>query len=137
MIVRYEDLWTDTKSEIGKILTFLELSNDRYDFDAALNLPIRGSSTVRKNRSSEVHWDPIEKPPTFDPMSRYRHWNVPKHERFNWVAGRQLEGFGYQQMRASKGRAFWCLWNIALDLWWVLARTFGPVYLKWKRSIRR
>ena len=132
-IVRYEDLWTNLENELHAILTFLDLDVSAYDFRAATQLPVRGSSTLPQRGSSAVHWEPVERTSEFDPMSRFRHWGRAKHERFNWVAGRYLEPFGYEETRFTSNRWLWSVWNVILDLRWLIVRTLGPIYLKWKR----
>ena len=136
LVVRYEDLWLNLKEELTRILEFLGLPTDSYDFSSAANLPVRGSSTVRQNRSQGVNWKPVEKSSTFDPMSRFRHWGRSKHERFNWIAGKQLKAFGYDEKRFSSARTLWSTWNVMRDGGWVVVRTLGPIYLKWKRYLR-
>ena len=132
-IVRYEDLWTNLENELHAILTFLDLDVNAYDFRAATQLPVRGSSTLPQRGSDTVHWEPVERTSEFDPMSRFRHWGRAKHERFNWVAGRYLKPFGYEEMRFAPNRWLWSVWNVVLDLRWLIVRTLGPIYLKWKR----
>ena len=138
-IVRYEDLWTHLEEELRAILKFLDLDVEAYDFRAATSLPVRGSSTLGQRGTDAVHWEPVEKTSEFDPMSRFRHWGRAKHERFRWVAGRYLEHFGYEEIRFARNHWLWSLWNVILDIGWVIVRTLGPIYLKWKRprQVRR
>jgi len=135
-IVRYEDLWTNLQDEMREILKFLELDSDRYDFSAAKNLPIRGSSTVRQDGSGDMHWKPVKKTAEFDPMSRFHHWRRAQHARFNWVAGKHLEPFGYEMAHRNSSKLFWILWNVLLDLKWQIVRTLGSIYLKLKGERR-
>lgn len=129
-IVRYEDLWVNLDQELRRILKFLDLDTDRYDFPAARGLPIRGSSTMRQSADSPMHWEPVERTSEFDPMSRFRHWRRAEHERFNWVAGRYLDSFGYAEVRFGSGRLYWSAFNVFMDLKWRLVRLLGPIYLK-------
>ncbi len=131
-IVRYEDLWANPEEETRKILAFLELDERRYDFEAAANLPVRGSSTVRQE-NRDLHWNPVEKTSGFDPLSRFRHWSRARHERFNWIAGDGLATFGYEPKRWSSTRWFWTLWNVVHDGKWLVIRTLGPLYLVLRR----
>ena len=131
-IVRYEDICENVKGEMGRILDFLGLDADDYDFAAATQLPVRGSSTIREE-GAEVHWKPVAKPKNFDPMSRYSHWTRAQHERFNWVAGQQLERLGYTPQRASSARALWAVWNLLLGIRWQAIRLIGPTFVKLRR----
>ena len=135
-IVRYEELWINLEHELREILTFLDLDTNCYDFEAARNLPIRGSSTVREADDAAMHWAPLEKTSEFDPMSRFRHWRRADHERFNWVTRGCLVPFGYEETRFGSNRLLWAAWNIILDLKWQLVRTLGPIYLKLKGQRR-
>jgi len=133
-IVRYEDLWSNLEEELRHILVFLDLDPGKYDFEEARQLPVRGSSTIR-DQGDGVHWAPVEKRSDFDPMSRWRHWSRARHERFNWVAGRYLERFGYEPQRWGSTRVLWTVWNLVLDVRWVVIRMLGPLYLMVKRRL--
>ena len=114
MLVRYEDLWMHREQELRKIFSFLELDVESYDFAAADKLPIRGSSTLVE-QGIKVHWLPVEKSSSFNPVQRWAHWDRRLHERFNWIAGDCLERFGYQKKTYNGNRWLWILWNMALD----------------------
>jgi hypothetical protein len=93
-IVRYEDLLTDPPRTLEDLLVFLHLDTTAFDFEAAGRLPVRGSSTYRGG-SDRVHWAPVEKTEAFNPLQRWRSWGQDEHQRFAWLAGRQLGYFGY------------------------------------------
>lgn len=135
-IVRYEDLCENLEKELRGILDFVGLDADLYDFEAASQLPVRGSSTIRED-GSEVHWKPVAKPKNFDPVSRYSHWTRAKHERFNWIAGQSLERLGYTPQRVPSASALWAAWNLILGVRWQAIRLLGPIYLKLKARIAR
>jgi hypothetical protein len=124
MIVRYEDLYRNTDDEVKKILSFLDLEISRYDFNAAHNVPVKGSCTLRSEGAEwpesfvapGIHWAPVPKPPDFSPIDRWSTWGRAKHERFNWIAGKYLQLFGYE-MKCFPGRRWpWVLWNRLLDI---------------------
>ena len=48
MVVRYEDLYANTEAELRKVMLFLHLDPTVYDFARATNLPVRGSSSLRR-----------------------------------------------------------------------------------------
>jgi hypothetical protein len=136
LIVRYDDIWTDVRGELQRILTFLDLELDRYDFAAATNLPVRGSSAFGR-KDGKVHWRPVEKTPDFDPLRRWSHWDRAMHERFNWLAGESLTTFGYHTIKYMTHPYLWAIRNLALDIkWWVesLLRSVGKGL---KQSIKR
>jgi hypothetical protein len=93
-VMRYEDLFADPRREMTKLLSFLGLEAKDYDLSAAERLPVRGSSVLRGGKA-QVHWDPVERTPDFDPLRRWAHWTVEQHRRFAWLAGRQQVSLGY------------------------------------------
>ncbi len=118
MIVRYEDLWRDMEGHLKRILEFVDLDTRTYDFGAAADVPVRGSSVLGR-RAGKVHWDPVERTAEFDPVNRWAGWSRSKHERFNWIAGRYLGSFGYAEQKFGTNQVFWTLWNVVLDVRWL------------------
>ena len=51
LIVKYEDLRSNTKGSILNILEHIGMSNTPYDFDAAYKLPPFGATSTSKNRN--------------------------------------------------------------------------------------
>ena len=120
LVVRYEDLWNKPEEELRRIFAVVGLDADKYDFNAAINLPVRGSSTFHGNEKKHYHWKPVEKTTDFDPLARANHWSRSTHERFDWIAGEKLASFGYIDERYREKKLFWVAWNRTLDLWWQL-----------------
>lgn len=114
LITRYEDLHTDLEHELRKVLAFVKLDAARYDFDAARELPVYGSSTVQEAGNS-VHWRPIPKTRDFNPIERWSGWSRRMHERFNWLAGRYSVELGYEPRTYSDHERAWALYNKAVD----------------------
>ncbi len=114
MIVRYEDLWHNNQNELHKIFEFTGLDAKLYDFEAARNLPVRGSSELR-HQAGELHWEPVEKTVQFDPLRRWRHWHQWRHARFNWLAGTYLQQFGYEPEPNIPAGPLFRLQNYVLD----------------------
>ncbi len=118
LIIKYEDLFSNTKEVIKKILLFLNLDEKRYDFDTAMSLPVFGSSELREQGEEKIHWKPVKKRSNFDPNTRWHHWGRALHERFNWIAGDYLEKFGYTKKVYNKNQYLWIMLNILLDIKW-------------------
>jgi len=124
LIVRYEDLYSNTEAELRTIMAFLRLDPALYDFAAAVNLPVRGSSSLRREGADwqqsfiapGIHWHAVPKTADFRPLERWSGWSRAKHERFNWIAGKHLASFGYDKQSYRRGRWLWNLWNIGLDM---------------------
>lgn len=135
LVVQYETLYTNTEPELRRILDFLGLDAGRYDFAAAPDLPVVGSS-VFKRGEGDVHWNPVSKTDDFNPLARTAGWTRRQHERFNWLAGKELVLSGYQPQAFAGSRTYWSLWNRLLDtgysarvwfrrfrnLWWRIER---------------
>ncbi len=94
-LVRYEELVSDPVRSISELLAFLDLDPAGYDFEAVARLPVRGSSVHRGTGRNEVHWEPVARDATFDPLRRWEGWNTARHERFAWLAGSQQQALGY------------------------------------------
>lgn len=114
-IVRYEDLCLDLDGQLPELLRFLELDEEGYDFAAAHNLPVYGSSETRE-QAERVHWRPTEKSSKFKSVGRSLGWDRRKHERFNWLAGEYLAQFGYEPQRYEDRRRVWALYNRIVDV---------------------
>jgi hypothetical protein len=120
-IVRYEDLLDDLQPTLAGILDFLDLDRDAFDFEAAARLPVRGSSVHFGPGRDSVHWEPVEKDATFDPRVRWHRWAPELHQRFDWIAGRQLRHFGYAQAASQVHGAGQILRHHVLDWRWQTA----------------
>ena len=100
-LVRYEDLLDDLDNQLPSILEFLGLDIGCYDMEAARNLPVRGSSAFFGEGRSSVSWESVQKDNTFQPKERWRTWPPPWLHRFEWIAGNQLQAFGYEVTASS------------------------------------
>lgn len=115
LIVRYEDLIDNLESEIEKILLFLNLEIETYNFEAAQQLPVFGSSVLPK-KEDKVSWKPVEKPQDFDSIQRWSNWDRKLHERFNWIAGEYMKAFGYELQVYENNQFIWDKINQVVDL---------------------
>lgn len=95
LIVRYEDLHENVEMEMKRILMYLDLEIEKYNFDAAADLPVVGSS-VFKRGDGNVHWWPVSKNETFQPLERTKEWTKEDHDHFNAIAGESLLYWGYE-----------------------------------------
>jgi hypothetical protein len=137
MILRYEDLYNNTAEEMRRILAFLGLEIETYDFDKAEDLPIKGSSVFHGQRKESVHWTPVEKTSDFNPLQRWSHWGRALHERFNWIAGQYLVQLGYDLQEYSANQSLWAIYNRGLDTKWRIRAFFrwatSTARQKWER----
>lgn len=136
-IVKYEDLWQKPAEEMHKILNFLELPTEVYDFDEAAHLPIRGSSDLVHENGKPLHWQPVDKMPEFDPLARFEHWTPRMHYRYNRVAGRNMEALGYEPGDSGQTGLMWRLWNLLQDAGWRVVDALSPIHQRLKnRQLR-
>jgi protein-tyrosine sulfotransferase len=94
-IVRYEDLVREPEATLRGLFAFLGLDAARYDFAAARDLPVFGSSTFR-GESAELHWEPVAKSDSFQPLGRASSWSPERRRRFAWLAGDPMRALGYE-----------------------------------------
>jgi hypothetical protein len=96
LVVRYEDLVTDMRTTMTGVLDFAGLSWDGFDFSAAEDLPVRGSSSHLGPGRTSVHWEPVAKSASFRPLQRWESWDEDRRARFEWLAGREARALGYE-----------------------------------------
>lgn len=129
LVVRYEDLFKNVEREVRRVLDFVGLDSHHYDFEAARNLPVRGTSELNRAGEKMLHWNPVQKTARFDPTQRSTHWRRALHERFNHIAGEQLAYFGYEKKTFTSFNMFWKIWNWIMDI---------PLFFLWNlRRLKR
>lgn len=135
LIVRYEEVWNNLEEAVTRILNFLDLDREKYDLEKALNLPVRGSSTVRSD-SGKMLWKAVEKTQSFNPLERWKNWDRAKHERFNWIAGHYMEALGYELQQYNSNQYIWAARNRALDLKRQAISLPKKTYLEFKQVLK-
>jgi hypothetical protein len=133
LVVRYEDLYTRTSEVMGKMLDFLRLDHRRYDFTAAENLGVMGSSELM-NSEGRVHWKAVDKSAGFNPLARASQWEAALNSRFAWIAGKNMQEFHYEMGHAERRLA----WNMLLDRSQGLSirlQQYCPAASVWLRSV--
>jgi hypothetical protein len=111
-LIRFEDLTADPAREIARVIAFLGLDPAFYPFNRVDEIPVFGSSSFGRANGEEVHWRPIPKDPSFDPLARARSWPARRLVRFAWLAGAEQRKLGYLVRPLSPmGR----VWNVVLD----------------------
>jgi protein-tyrosine sulfotransferase len=136
-VVRYEDLVDDPRPTLTSLLDFLELDREPFDFDAAADLPVRGSSRYFGRGRGSVHWEPIEKRPDFDFKQNWRGWEEEMHQRFEWIAGRQLRALGYSDEVSAATGIGPRLRNSVADVRWYVKHRMRPSLGTATRPLRR
>lgn len=133
LLVRYEDLYTCTSEVMGKVLDFLGLDHSRFDFAAAENLGIMGSSELMKSEG-RVHWKLTDKSAGFNPLARASEWSPALNSRFAWIAGKNMQELHYEMGHVERRSA----WNVLLDRQYGLSirlKQYWPAASAWLRSV--
>lgn len=133
LLVKYEDIVRDLRTQMERILSYLELDSSTYDFRAAQNCPVRGSSVFR-GAIKNLHWSALPKEPTFNPLNRWKDWTRIKHERFNWIAGDSLDQLGYEPITYKHLQALYGLYNLSMDLKLFLTQQARQMYVHVRKS---
>jgi hypothetical protein len=94
-LIRFEDLTADPAREIARVVAFLGLDPALYPFDRVDDIPVFGSSSFGRTEEEGVHWRPVPKDSSFDPLARARSWRAHRLARFAWLAGAEQRKLGY------------------------------------------
>lgn len=96
MIVRYEDLLGDVERTLGDVFDFLGVDASVYDYSVEARLPVYGSSEhLREGENLRQQYRLTERSADFNPTGRWADWPRARLSRFNYVAGAEMERFGY------------------------------------------
>lgn len=101
LLIRYEDLYTDPIPTIKRVCDYLGLDFTEYDIEKFRGLGVYGSSDLAFSKA-EIDWKPRDRTAKFTPNSRHKSWSLWKKSRFHWLAGAQLEQFGYKPDRTAR-----------------------------------
>jgi hypothetical protein len=111
-LVRFEDLTADPAREIARVIAFLGLDPALYPFNRVDEIPVFGSSSFGRTEGEGVHWRPVPKDPSFDPLARAESWPPRRLARFAWLAGAEHRKLGYLVHPLSPMVR---VWNVVLD----------------------
>jgi hypothetical protein len=100
-LVRFEDLASDPRQTMSQLLAFLGLDPALYPFSRIAEVHVIGSSSFGREAGEAVHWDPVPRDPSFDPMARAQAWPRYRLKRFAWLAGTELSRLGYPVQRLN------------------------------------
>lgn len=93
LLVKYEDVVADPHGFVRSLCATFGLNPDTFPFDAIDSLPMRGSSSAKKD--GKVSWDPV-KPKQMRPTTQHWvSWNRKRKNTFKRIAGDTLIEAGY------------------------------------------
>lgn len=128
LLTRFETLFLEPKDEMRRILDFLKLDGDRFDFNVCDTLGVMGSSDLKQSGSASLHWKYVDKPKGFNPLARASHWPEAMRQRFLYIAGATMTALGYELSDTDvENSPRWSNWNDAMD-------TLYSVELKLRRT---
>ncbi|MEZ4914703.1 MAG: sulfotransferase [Chitinophagales bacterium] len=113
LLVKYEDLFSDTTTKLQEILQFCKLDATKYNWDAMKKLPIRGSSTLTQ-KTDKVHWQAVEKTANFNPLARANHWSRWQNYRYHWLCAETEKALGYKIEPIAKSPLYYS-YNVLAD----------------------
>jgi hypothetical protein len=94
-VVRFEELWSERRRAVERLLDAAALDPSRYDFDAAERLPVYGSSELLRAETGKPDWNGVTMPTGFRPTERWRTWSARRRRRFALLAGDAMRQLGY------------------------------------------
>jgi protein-tyrosine sulfotransferase len=133
LLVRYEDLLSNLRATLAGVFSYLDIDAAAYDYEAAAKLPVKGSSSFGTDGGG-VHWRPVAKTADFNPLRRWAGWDAARHERFNWIAGAESAGFGYEPVCDGRRPGYWKWWNRWQDFLTAFSRRRSAVKRLWRRG---
>ena len=99
MRVHYEDLVAGMHSTMNSVLFHCGLPAHQYDWELAIQAPVRGSSDLkhRGGKAAMMHWHGEPRTDDFAPIGRYAEtWTRQDHHDFQTIAGSAQTLLGYQ-----------------------------------------
>jgi hypothetical protein len=108
LLVRYEELVTDTEEQLRRLFGALGLDPDAYDYARVAELPVFGSSVARGGKDT-MQWEPVTRPDGFNPLDHHRHkWTPERTAAFTIVAGKVLSALAIHPSTAPGERPRRC-----------------------------
>ncbi|HBH06236.1 MAG TPA: hypothetical protein DDX92_06510 [Flavobacteriales bacterium] len=96
LVIRFEHLENQTAEEIKRVFHFWGVEIDENTIHAMENCEIIGSSFTPKSEYRN-RWKPRQKSHSFQPVGRWKNWNVLKKITFKLIAGKELILLGYEK----------------------------------------
>lgn len=90
---KYEEILLNPIEFVENACRCFNLKLDKYPFDKIKNIPIKGSSSIKKN--GRVTWEATGKGKNFNPIGRWKEWSFKEKEIFKSIAGQSLLETGY------------------------------------------
>ncbi|MEO1378099.1 MAG: sulfotransferase [Cyanobacteria bacterium J06635_10] len=92
-LARYENIVQDPAGFAQDVCTHFHLNPDKFPYEKIVDLPVRGSSDLKKEAS--VTWEPMPKDKSFKISRKWTHWSSQMKDSFKKIAGQTLIDAGY------------------------------------------
>lgn len=92
--IRFEDLVDDGAAEVRRLLAFVDLPEERFDWARFEDLGVRGSSFAGREDGA-LDWSSEEPDRRFEPVGRWRSWSQRDRRRYESLAAEELVRWGY------------------------------------------
>jgi protein-tyrosine sulfotransferase len=135
LLVRFEDLFQDTRTQLRRIFRFLELDPERIDWTSVEATPIRGSCAYGRDETAPVDWRAVTRSSDFFPLGRYRDWSKRRRQRFQWLAGEVSAEFGYPVTEGAACNPLTNALDWTLDRWWQVRRRWNGASFHLKHAL--
>lgn len=93
LYVKYEDVIDDPVTLVKNMCRCFDLDPSKYPFAQISNIPVRGSSSIKKN--GKTTWDPVSKPEDFKTVGHWKEWSEDMKNNFKQISGQTLIEAGY------------------------------------------
>jgi protein-tyrosine sulfotransferase len=93
LVIRFEDAVQQPEAIIRRICNHFELDFSVYPLAEIGNLPVKGSSELR--RDGKMTWTPMQKPKGFNPIGRWQSWPDKRKRVFKKICGDTMINMGY------------------------------------------
>jgi hypothetical protein len=100
LILRYEDVYKESRRMAERIFAFMEAPCDAEILTAVEAADVVGSSfydKTRKENAVKPNWTPTPKTEAFQPIGRWKGWNALQKNLFKRIAGNDLIRMGYEK----------------------------------------
>lgn len=137
-VIRYEDLVGESLAPtLQSVFELCSVDPTAYDYAAAANMPVKGSSELGAKSADLSGWQRVEKPNDFNPLARGKNWGPLRRARLSHVARRGMEAWGYGVENPGGARVLEALLNPILDVAWGIRETIRRTYRAMPRNWQR
>jgi len=95
--IRFEDAVKQPSEIARRVFEKFDLDVRDFPYDRVDALSVRGASSLHS--VGRVSWNPLERPPEFDPIGHWQSWGPVRKWLFKVIANKELVALGYESGR--------------------------------------